>query len=1064
MAEGQTEAKDVRPSPSARRGGFWRRVFPWIAIVVFVVVGFAWSQRVEIADDLIAGELEKQGIPATYEIERIGGQRQVLRNVVIGDPERPDATVERVEVQLGWSFAGPSVRSVTLEKPRIFGRFTDAGLSFGTLDPILFKESAPDAPPSLPDLDVRIVDGRARVASPYGVLGLALDGSGNPSDGFEGQVAALVPDLRFEGCSADRASFFGKITTADSAPHLDGPLRLRALECADRDVALASLDAELDAQFPATFDAAEGMVSLTGGEGRYAEYAAQGIEGDITFTLDRSAATADYDLALVGLDTPQAEVGRLASEGVVRLRDDYARMEWSGEFDGSNLRPGAALDRALAGFGSGASETPIAPLAAKLRGALQRQAQGSSLAGAFTVRRADGGIRVIVPQARWRNRSGAVLAEADRLRWADGGGIAGSFRTGGPDIPRIAGTLETTGRGAATYRIEMAPYEARGASLALPNLRIEQAASGRLVARGDVRLSGPLPGGRADNLAFPIDAVVSPSGAFSAFSRCTPFRFDSLEYANLALDGRELTLCPPSSGSIVRGGGGGPLRIVAGAPSLALSGRLGGTPIQIESGPVGLAWPGVVRASSLAVHLGEQGSGADFVLSDVDAQLGGEEIAGTFADTEAKLVAVPLDIANAQGNWRYAGGRLMLSDATFLLSDRNDPERFYPLDATEGQLTLENSTILAEANLRDRDTQRVVAALDVVHDLTTASGRADLDTDGLLFDGELQPQDITYLAKGVISLVDGRIDGDGWVRWGEGGLTSGGEYSTADLDFAAPFGPVEGASGSLVFTDLLGFETAPGQTFQVRSINPGIEVRDGQVTLALREGFEIDIEEGRWPFMGGSLELMPTRVSFGEGTVRNFTLIVTGLEAAQFVEQFDLANISATGTFDGAMPLVFDKDGGRIVDGRLTSRPPGGNLSYVGELTYEDLSTMANLAFNILRSLDYSKMRITMDGELTGEIVTRVQTEGVRQGEGAERNLITKSLEGVPIELNININAQFYGLIAMLKSFYDPTLIRDARSLGLIDEDGNILAREVRNPPVEVDPEDIQPSESEDKP
>ena len=46
---------------------------------------------------------------------------------------------------------------------------------------------------------------------------------------------------------------------------------------------------------------------------------------------------------------------------------------------------------------------------------------------------------------------------------------------------------------------------------------------------------------------------------------------------------------------------------------------------------------------------------------------------------------------------------------------------------------------------------------------------------------------------------------------------------------AAGFGPAKGASGTVVFTDLLGLVTAPNQKLAVRSVNPGIEVNDGIV-------------------------------------------------------------------------------------------------------------------------------------------------------------------------------------------------------------------------------------------
>lgn len=1057
--------------PGAPRRGFWRPLLPWIAAVLVVVIGFAWSQRAEIADDLIASELEQRGIEATYEVERIGGQRQVLRNLVLGDPERPDATVERAEVDIGWTLLGPAVRSVTLERARLYGTLREGELSFGSLDPLLFAEDEPEQPPSLPDLDVRIVDGRARIASEYGVFGVVLDGQGNPRGGFEGQLAALLPQPRYGGCEAARASFYGRVTTSDSSPTFDGPVRLSELACDNRGVALAALDADLAITLPAALNAAEGTVALETGAGRFGAYAARSLEGSARFDVKAGEATAEYDVALLGFETPQAELARLSSDGVIRLRDEFARLEWSGGFEGSDLRPGGSFDRALASLGKGTAETPLAPLAAKLRAALARQAPGSSLAGDFTLRSEDGAVSLVVPQATLANRSGVRLAEIGRLRWSNAGrgNLGGSFRTGGPGLPRIAGSLASERGGTALWQVSLEEYAARSSRIAAPNLRIEQSPSGRLAMTGDVRLSGPLPGGFARNLAFPIDAVLEPNGAFRAFTRCTPVRFDSFEYANLSLARQALTLCPPSGEAIVRGGNR-PLRVVAGAPSLDLAGTLAGTAIDIRAGPIAFAYPGILRASELAVHLGPPDSGADFILSDLDAELGGEALAGTFADTEARLVAVPLDVSNAAGNWRYADGVLSLSGGTFLLTDRNDPQRFYPLDATEAALTLEDGDIRATGNLRDRDSQRLVAAIDVFHDLASGSGNAALDTRDLRFDAQFQPEDLTYLARGKIANTRGLVSGQGRIRWVDGAITSTGEYSSADLDFAAPFGPVEGASGTLVFSDLLAFETAPSQTFQVRSINPGIEVNDGEITLALRRGFEIGIEGGSWPFMGGTLTMRPTDVRFGEGEVRRFTLVVEGLQAARFIERFELANLSATGTFDGRLPLVFDDEGGRIEGGVLVSRPPGGNLSYVGELTYRDLSTMANLAFNVLKSLDYSQMRITMDGELTGNIVTKVRTAGVRQGKGAERNIVTRSLEGLPIQLNLNINARFYELIALLKSIYDPTQIRDARSLGLIDAEGNIIAREVRNPPPPGDDpfddviDDIQPSESEEQP
>ena len=152
-----------------------------------------------------------------------------------------------------------------------------------------------------------------------------------------------------------------------------------------------------------------------------------------------------------------------------------------------------------------------------------------------------------------------------------------------------------------------------------------------------------------------------------------------------------------------------------------------------------------------------------------------------------------------------------------------------------------------------------------------------------------------------------------------------------------------------------------------------------------------------------------------------------------------MSNLSATGTFDGRLPLVFDGSNGRITGGELISRPPGGNVQYVGALTYKDLTPMANFAFRMLRSVDYTKMTVGMEGDLAGEVVTKVSFSGIKQGAGAERNIVTRQLAALPIRFDVNIRAQFYQLLGSLRSLYDPTMVRDPRTLGLVDAQGRPL-------------------------
>jgi hypothetical protein len=285
---------------------------------------------------------------------------------------------------------------------------------------------------------------------------------------------------------------------------------------------------------------------------------------------------------------------------------------------------------------------------------------------------------------------------------------------------------------------------------------------------------------------------------------------------------------------------------------------------------------------------------------------------------------------------------------------------------------------------------------------------------------------------------------------------------------------VKGASGTVVFTDLLGLTTAPNQVLKVGSINPGIEVTDGEVSFQLKGGQVLTVNRGTWPFMGGTLTMRPVTLNLGTSEQRAYVLEIEGLEAAQFVQRMELENLSATGVFDGTLPLIFDRDGnGRIEGGHLQSRG-GGNVSYVGALTYKDLSTMANMAFDALRSLDYQGMTIDMNGPLTGEIVTRVRFDGVSQGAGAKHNFITRQVGKLPFRFIVTVTAPFYKLITTVKSMYDPTMIQDplelARQGRLIDENGSVIpADSLPSSPVPTgktthDEGDIQRRESEIRP
>ncbi len=1029
-----------------------------LLILLGIAILVVWLSRERIADNIIADQMEKYGLPGTYEIESIGPAKQVVRNVVIGDPRRPDLTVERIAINLRYRFGFPAIGRVEIIRPRLYGTVRpDGTLTFGSLDRVIFAES--DRPPGLPDLDIKLIDGRARLDTPWGNAGFKAEGEGELDDGFSGMLAATAPGLAWQDCRIDRASAFGRVRVDAGKPRFTGPVRVADARCTERGLALAKADFELAAIGDATLDGLE--MRLDGEAGRMAagDLAVAGTALDMAATWRNRRLVTRFDSRLERASLGASGFGGVKLAGTLRSDTGLANIQSDIAIDGRDFTLDPAVVADLRAMERDVRGTLAAPLLARFTSAFARRIEGASLLADVKLRYGGGGLTLVAPRASLRGGDGAILGVLSRVQMRLAGPglpqIEGNLAFGGGDLPQVQGRMERDAEGGAVFRLRMAPYEAGGSRLAFSRLDIRQARSGALTLDGLMQADGPLPGGEVRGLAVPIDGTISPSGALALWQGCTRIAFDRLVYSSLALDARQLLLCPQRGAPILRYGPQG-LRFAAGTPSLDLRGELGGTRLDLRSGAVGLAWPGALVARDVTMVLGAPGSSTRLVIPRLTGTLG-RTLSGTFAGTDLAMEAVPLDIAEAEGDWSYAGGALVLSDTAFRLSDRNADARFNPLVARGATLRLAGNRITAQAEMREPASDRVVAGVDLVHDLATATGHADLAVAGLTFDEGLQPVTLTERARGLIALADGTIRGTGRIDWNRDGVTSSGRFATDDLDFAAPFGPVEGASGTIVFTDLLGLTTAPGQTLKVRTINPGIEVNDGEVRFALTGGTRLDVEGGSWPFLGGTLTMRPVGLDFSREEQRAYVFDVVGLDAALFVERLELANISATGIFDGTLSVVFDEFGnGFIQDSVLVSRPPGGNVSYVGELTYEDMGAIANFAFQTLKSLDFKQMRVGIEGPLAGEVLTAITFEGVTQGAGAKSNILTRRLARLPIRFNVNIRAPFYQLLNNLRSLYDPDYVQDPRSIpGLIPPSaGGLSATEPT----------IQDPESEDRP
>lgn len=1056
-------------SGRARARRFWRSpVMLGVAALALAGGGTAWLARERIACDVIDDYLGQRGVPATYDIVSLAPNRQVIANLVIGDPARPDLTVRRMVIEMGVGWQGPELRRVSVEGARIFASFRGGRLSLGKLDPLVFTGG--DAPPALPAIDVVLTDARGLLESDYGRAGFKLDGKGRLDDGFAGVLAASAPGIGTADCRAGKATLYARLTTASGAPALDGPLRLADFSCGG--ASLERADIGTRARLAPDFAAAEADFKVEGGGARLADLTAAGLGGTAELGWSGGRLAIGHDLALTGLAASQGRLARLAATGDWRGAADGSSGQWEGTLRGAGLAPASDLTEGLAAIERGAAGTLIAPLAARARTGLGAALQGATFRGDAIIRHRGGEASLVVPEASLASARGTRVLALSRVNARLGArgvsGLAGNLLAGGEGLPSINGRIAQERGGGWSARIAMADYAAGANRLAIPRLTLTSRAGGALAFEGLVKASGDLPGGGVNDLTLPLEGTWSQASGLALGTACTPLRFAGLALSGLTLAGQQVTLCPEGRAPILAYGKG--LRLAARTGPLRLAGTLGESPANFAAGGVSLRYPQPFAVEGLAARIGEGDSEVRLSAASLTGSFG-KAIAGDFAGGTARLAAVPFDLDAIAGGWSFADGVLSLTDASFTLTDRpnaDHPEpRFTPLVANGAALRLEDNRITADARLAHRESGRAVGEVAILHDLDTAAGSARLAVPALVFDKDFQPENLSPLAKGVIALADGAVTGSGRIDWQGETLTSSGTFGTKGLDFAAAFGPVRGLAGEVVFTDLLNLTTAPDQRVTIAAINPGVEVLAGTVQFEVKDGTLLSLEDARFPFMGGTLTMRPLAMDFSQPEERRYVFEITGLDAAKFVAQMELTNLSATGIFDGTVPIVFDKEGhGRIDSGVLVARAGGGNVAYIGDLTYEDLGTMGNYAFSALRSLDYRQMRVGLGGQLDGEIVTSFEFDGVRQGAGTSRNFVTRRLARLPILFKVNVRSEnFHQLATMIRSFWDIDYLGSPVDRGLLKaEDGRFVPANPARPTLPRANGPVQPAESESQP
>jgi hypothetical protein len=1038
MSDAVPDSAPARPPRRPKRGPARGRRLPLIlgvaAAVLLVLFAVLYLNRRAATRHVLIGWLERQGIDADMQVERVELDGLVA-SIRIGDPADPDVTVERVEVDYAvgapWSKAGLGVTPsrIRLVRPVVRASVRGGKLSLGSLDPLVERFTGrPPRPDSRGPL-VIVERARVRLDTDYGPANIL--GDARVDDGKLMRLTARMPATAFKSGEAEARGLQATIdltTTGDR-------VALRAAAAAESATLPgfggqgARLTLSGDLPYPdlktrrgdgrARIDATLSASRLTAGE-------TSARDADLRLAFDGQTAgwieafriegTSDANLRAARIDGP----GAAASTARLRLDGTRARVTRDARGVSWRLDGGAAVTAARAS-GAGLEVAGLTLTANRL-----------AVGGRGAAVEAEGPLALAADRLAWDELTltgarGAVdldLVSDGGLRVSAGGSLRaarGSWPLFGPsagdDLPELAAMK----RALSAFAVDI-PAFALATGHSGTRLTLTRPATLR-PANGGVLILNPA--------ATPLFSATPGEAGGGALS-LTATRGEGLPEAAFAIPAWRLT--PTGFTATLDGLAALDFGLARGI-SLQTRGELA-----IANGRLTYVAAGCVPLTVERLELDE---------SDVT------DISGDICPVDRPLVAV------TDGAWRADGALQGLdADAPFLALRFRDADggftanggpRGVGLDARVARATVEDATdplrftpltAAGTARLADEDWSgafdlshggAVLGHMTLAHDGRAGAGGLTIDAPSIVFaEGGLQPADLSPMAAVVGSPAAGSVGFQGRIDWrddAEG--TSSGRLTIPGLDFVSPAGPVKGLRGAIDFTSLAPLTAAPGQRLTADLLESVTPLTDIELTFGLEET-ALMVEGGELAVAGGVVRIEPLAVPLDPARPITGVIVLENVQLGEVLAGAGFGDkVLLDAIVSGRLPFVYDRATGlRITAGTLAAVQPG-RLSIPREAlsgvqtggagegvppnTVQDLAyqAMENLSFDLLsaevNSLDEGRVGVLFhirgrhDPPQQQEM--RIPVDELISREFLNRPMILPSNTGIDLTLDTTLNA-----------------------------------------------------------
>jgi len=978
--------------------------------ILFGAVMVVWIGRRPLTALTIQSYLTVNGVASSARVSQATPDRIVFDDVRLGPPAAPDFVARRVIIDVGWAPLAPRIAAITLDSAVVRASVGKGGVSFGSLDRLI----PPGRSARFPAIEVQSRGGRIIVDTLAGRVVGHVEASGQLDRNFRALVNTDPVFLRVGSCSGVFGAATFSIATKAASYDVKGHGGMQSVSCADAETPHVDWQATLSGALSSAKLGASATIRLDD-----FDRGPLRVRGGAMLTArsggDFKEQAGHWQLRTAAVGTQQDYAGATEAHGVF----DWRR---GASFHATGT---AALSAIASNTLRSKLKTmsilpePAAAFATQLRSAAEAISARASFDTKF-----GNAPTLQIGHAEIFGKGGGRLTLTDGAGLRLGAGsptLDGHLMTGGGGLPTVRATLVQLSRHSGSAQFDVAPWSGGGSIIAVRRGAV--AISGdRISVSGAAEISSRFSGVSVDGLSIPLAATIDlQSGVFSLGRGCATVGLRRAVANTIAVGPAAMTACPLIGSSLLTIAPNGMAGRFA-VSSFHSTGTLKGQPFSIATKPTTIEIGGTPSAPTiatvgLALHLSQADSNAGGTISGkIKKTSAGWRGSGGVRD--ASVTQAPLAATNGSAAWFLKDDTVSLANATLRVAQLGSSAKFSPLRLTAVAARIDPAGIHFRSDIRLDSNRDLLGNASGTYEFASRSGSAHLKS-SVIFSSGLQPQQISELSRGVIANVEGTL-----VSTADFNVTPDHTSAIATIKLegmslaTASLGPITGIEGTVVFDDLLMLHTLPGQLLHIASIDPGVRVEHGVTAFQLLGAGMLHIESMDWPFAGGMLRLQPVTLRTDERR-RTLTLDVDGLDAAQFLQRFELKNVNVTGRFDGKLPLVFDGGVGRIDGGMLTARKGGGLLQYVGEVGQDSMGGAGRMAFDALRRLRYQSLALRLDGDLDGELVTAIDFAGTNELPIKPAGGLPLRAAGLPFKFGVTVRAPFRALLGTAASFSD---------------------------------------------